>query len=91
MPALLVRDQDYDVVVSHDTVWVNDAVGMCIGRFGPRGVDVHANAQDQLEGAHCLACCKRTANPHGDWGFFVNNMLNHHRIQLTDQDRPERI
>ncbi|AXQ69329.1 hypothetical protein HOU02_gp396 [Caulobacter phage CcrBL9] len=85
---LLVLDEHYDVVVSHDTVWVNDAVGMCIGRFGPRGIDVHATAQDQLEGAHCLACAKRTADVDQDWSFFVDNMLTHHRIKLTDKDRP---
>lgn len=84
----MVRDQDYDVDVSRDTVWVNDAVGMCIGRFGPRGIDVHATAKDQINGAHCLACAHRSDDPDRDWGFFVDNMRLHHAVILTEKDRP---
>lgn len=42
------------IVTNGSTVWVNDPYG-CLGRFGPRGIDVHRSVTEQMaDKGECL-------------------------------------
>ena len=41
--------RQYKIETDGTTVWVNSETGMCIGRFGRNGVDVHRDFEAQLE------------------------------------------
>lgn len=65
-----------DVEVLHDsrTVWVNGPDGLCIGRFGRRGIDVHRSMAEQLKtGKQCLACTHSRPDLVG-WEQFIRLM-----------------
>lgn len=59
------------------TVWVHVAPGETVGRFGPRGVDVHNTIEQQLAGEpQCRACTHRQPTA-TDWESFVAGMAEH--------------
>lgn len=69
-------------------MWVNASDGMCIGRFGARGVDVHRSAADQASGApQCLDCIHDLA-PGEAWARFVESMALHHGVAVGPDWRP---
>lgn len=39
---------DHEILTGANAVWVNDATGHCIGRFGRLGIDVHHPANQAL-------------------------------------------
>lgn len=56
------------------TVWVNAGDGTSVGRFGPRGIDVHYNSREQaLTGKQCKDCT-HTKPTFEDWDRFVVQM-----------------
>jgi hypothetical protein len=77
-----------EILTSAGAVWVNDASGHCIGRFGRLGVDVHHPAETQLKhGGQCLACSHRRTGE-DDWQRFRVLMLEHHGAVVSDAARP---
>lgn len=79
-----------EIIRDHKTVWVNDPMGMCIGRFqvGPFGpmMDVHESAERQLEGHHCLDCAR---GDEATWERFVSSMAEHHGVTVPNDMRPD--
>lgn len=73
------------VQVSADgsTVWVHAIDGSTVGRFSKRfGLDVHATATDQINGAiQCLHCTHAPAGPI-EWKLFRRLMQQHHQIDV---------
>lgn len=80
--------RDVDIVTDGTTVWVNASDGMCIGRFGPRGIDIHQDTRGQLAGEHCLFC-RKSADPlakrgtRSDWLLFVEKMRALHGVEIS--------
>lgn len=69
-------------------VWVNDHTGRSIGRFTPRGVDVHKTGPEQLaSGTQCLDCFD-DAEPARAWDKFVRSMQQHHGVTIPDTAKP---
>jgi hypothetical protein len=69
-------------------VWINDASGMCIGRFSARGVDVHRGADAQLRGEpQCLDCIHDLPFDES-WDRFVGSMLKHHGVTVAAGFKP---
>lgn len=80
--------RDYEIVGDGATVWVNASDGMCIGRFGARGVDVHRSAAEQASGApQCLDCIHGLA-PAEAWARFVESMARHHGVAVGPDRMP---
>lgn len=79
---------DFEVLTDTRTVWVNGADGMNLGRYGPRGVDVHVNFDGQLAGGYCADCFVRTDDPRADWDRFRESMKRVHDIDVSDGFRP---
>lgn len=76
-------NQLFEIYTDGTTVWVNGP-GVCLGRFGPRGVDVHRNAEEQMAGeGQCLDC---RVEP--DWSGFVSSMQIYHQIEVDAKYRP---
>jgi len=63
------------------TVWVNGSHGGMIGRFSPRGIDVHG-----ADDVHCLDC--RPAPKENPWRAFAESMLEHHHVHVPDSFQP---
>jgi hypothetical protein len=83
-----IEGRDYEVVADGATVWVNASDGMCIGRFGARGVDVHRSAAEQAAGApQCLDCIHGLA-PAEAWSRFVESMARHHGVAIGSEWTP---
>ena len=75
-------EPQHEITTDGRTVWVNAAV--CLGRFSPFGVDVHKDAEGQMQsGLQCLEC-----SADSDWTTFVAAMLKHHDITVPDKYRP---
>ena len=73
----------HQITTDGHTVWVNSPE-VCLGRFGPNGVDVHKDAEGQVEsGVSCLDCDRKP-----DWGRFVASMKEHHDITVEENYRP---
>jgi len=77
-----------DQVTDGTTIWINSSDGMCIGRLSPRGIDVHASAERQLEGEHCLHC-ETAAKPCAKeiafamYVQFCAKMKEHHGVEVS--------
>jgi hypothetical protein len=70
------------------TIWVNDATGMCIGRFSRRGIDVHRSSDAQLRGeSQCLDCIHDLPFDES-WDRFVESMLKHHGVTISASLKP---
>jgi len=79
-----VASDEVEITTDGKTVWVNGS-GVCLGRFGPRGVDVHRRAEEQLAGLpQCLDC-----RPVPDWEAFVASMKEHHGVEVDSVFEPE--
>lgn len=77
-----------EIISNGLTVWVNEATGMCIGRFSSRGVDVHRDAESQLRGdAQCLDCTHDLPFDES-WDRFVESMFKHHGITIPTELKP---
>lgn len=78
----------YDIDSDGKTVWVNSSDGVCIGRFGRFGVDVHHDLKGQMDsGSQCLFC---THTPPGakEWHQFQEAMAQHHEVFVSEHYRP---
>jgi hypothetical protein len=71
MKVLFERD-GLQIECDGKTLWVNGLHG-AIGRFSPRGVDVHNH-----ENNACIGC-----GPVPDWEGFVEEMQKHHGIDVS--------
>lgn len=73
------------------TVWANGPDGSCLGRFGTMGIDIHNSAADQADGkGECLLCTHgRTTLEH--WNRFVDGMMHHHGVKISQRHRPNRL
>lgn len=73
------------------SVWVHDARGFTVGRFGRTGVDVHHGLEAQsATGKQCLDCTHGFTGP-AEWLRFKNSMRDHHEIEVKDDHRPRYI
>ena len=77
-----------ELLTDGDTLWVNDHVGMCIGRFGARGVDVHRSAAEQVAGAPQCLDCIHDLPPVEAWDRFVSSMAKHHAVRIGPEWKP---
>ena len=80
--------REHEILTDGQTVWVNLDDGMCIGRFSRFGVDVHNDAETQLEtGKQCLDCIHDLPH-HEAWERFRGSMLTHYQIEVEESLRP---
>lgn len=77
-----------ELLTDGDTLWVNDHVGMCIERFGARGVDVHRSAAEQVAGAPQCLDCIHDLPPVEAWDRFVSSMAKHHAVRIGPEWKP---
>lgn len=73
-----------EVTSNGTTVWVNGPLA-ALGRFGPRGIDVH-----NAEGTGCLHCT-HGATTLKDWDTFVEDMKQYHDVDVESAHIPEFI
>lgn len=66
------------------TVWVNGSDGL-IGRFGPRGVDVHADGKC-LPNTCTSTLARQTVE---DWRRFRHLLLQYHNVNVSDSLMPK--
>lgn len=85
MPA----NDHHEITSDGVTVWVNDNMGTCIGRFGKLGFEVHRDTEGQLSGgSQCLACNERTDDFEADWATFKADMLRFYGVAVGDAVKP---
>ncbi len=72
------------------TVWVNDANGCNIARFGRFGIDVHRPLNEQATEGQCLYCTAGEVTKE-DWETFKREVLRHHGVTVTDKYKPMRF
>ena len=78
----------HQIVSDGTTVWVNDATGYCLGRFGRMGIDVHVPPSDD-GGRECLYCMSTYAVTIDDWQSFVSKMREHHGVKISHEYMPK--
>lgn len=72
------------------TVWVN-VRGVCLGRFGRQGIDIHHDLEGQEKhGVECLMCTHGPVTKE-DWPRFIEGMFEHHGIIVPEEHRPHRF
>jgi hypothetical protein len=77
----------HDIRSDGRTVWINDESGL-IGRFGPRGIDIHQTVTNQLaSGKECLFCTHEPTNEK-DWDTFVLKMKELYSIDVPLEHKP---
>ena len=76
-----------EVLSDGRTVWVNANDGSSIGRFGFGGIDIHKEVSAQKDGTQCLDCTHKTPDLN-DWRRFVDGMLTHHGVHVSEKHRP---
>lgn len=82
------RIPDFEVVSDGRTVWVNGADGMCLGRFGPVGIDIHRDFAAQARGeSECLACTHEKPDIKA-WRQFQILMRRHYAVGIGDDHMP---
>jgi len=77
-----------EIISDGRTVWVNEASGMCIGRFSARGVDVHRSGDCQLRGESSCLDCVHDLPFDESWDRFVESMLKHHGVSVSASLKP---
>ncbi|WP_408902884.1 hypothetical protein [Methylobacterium radiotolerans] len=82
------RGETLELLTDGHTLWVNDGVGMCIGRFGARGVDIHRSAAEQVAGAPQCLDCIHDLPPAEAWDRFVSSMAKHHAVRIGPEWKP---
>ncbi len=82
------RGETLELLTDGHTLWVNDGVGMCIGRFGARGVDIHRSAAEQVAGAPQCLDCIHDLPPVEAWNRFVASMAKHHAVRIGPDWKP---
>lgn len=84
------RTARYEVSTDGRTVWVNTAV--CLGRFGPMGIDVHKDITEQMAktGTECLFCT-HTPTTREDWELFRKKMKELHDVIVPQKYMPRRF
>ena len=70
-------DDKFEVTANGETMWVNSHASGAVGRFSPRGVDVH-----NTENSACVNC-----SPVPNWQAFVEGMRRVHGIDLSELRR----
>lgn len=85
------RPVEHEITSDGTSVWINDEQGMCIGRYGRLGTDVHNDVAAQILGeGQCLDCRRHTGDLAVDWDYFKASMLQHYGIAVGDEHKPER-
>lgn len=81
---------NHEVTSDGRVVWVNSAeTGMCLGRFGRGGIDIHHDIEMQkAEGKQCLHCT-HTLPTEKDWHTFVTKMKEHYEVSVGEEHRPK--
>ena len=73
-------DDTFEILSDGRTCWVNGVDGGAIGRWSPRGSDVHRTATEQLAGAsQCIECV-----PTATWADFREAMKRHYGVILDE-------
>lgn len=71
------------------TVWVNSAMGVCVGRFSRFGIDIHRDFTAQVAGEpECLDCTHEKPTL-AEWERFKSGMMEHYGVVVGDEHRPE--
>ena len=93
-----MRSQESDgheVAWDGRTVWVNSGkTGTSLARFGPTGIDIHHDLQEQLRtGQQCLRCSHVAGKLPGvhEWREFCSQVLHHHGVQVPEAARPSYV
>ena len=81
---------EVDITSDGVTVWVNNDVGYCLGRFGKMGIDIHSNPKSVKEMQQCILCTHEQTTL-GDGHRFIEGMRQHHNITVPDEYRPTRF
>jgi len=76
-----------EIVSDSRTVWVNDATGNCVGRFGPMGVDVHNAVAEQSVKGQCHYCTHERPTE-AEWSRFATLMRVRHDADVAEH-RPK--
>lgn len=83
-----VEWSDVEQTTDGTTIWINSKRGMNIGRLSPRGIDVHHDTRQRLNGGHCLFC-EPALNPrqkHVTFAMYVRfceKMQEHHKVGVS--------
>lgn len=84
----ITRGMPPEVAWDGNTVWVNSAKGMCVGRFSRVGVDVHNDFDTQVAtGKQCMKCT-HTCPTMADWDLFVLTMTRLYGASITEEHKP---
>jgi hypothetical protein len=81
-----VEEPLHDITTDGRTVWVNGEGGL-LGRFGPRGIDVHRPMGEQSANGECLYCTHSHTSA-ADWDTFVAKMAEHFSIVVPPRFKP---
>ena len=75
----------HEIVSDGTRVWINGPDGAAVARFSARaGRDVHKPFAEVVEsGEECLDC-----SPSTDWPEFVESVLRHYGLEVSDRHRP---
>ena len=80
--------EDVEFVSDGRTVWINNALGYCLGRFGLMGIDVHVPPRDDQR-REC-AYCTHKPTTEADWHVFVEKMREVHGVRVPAEHQPQR-
>ncbi len=78
----------YSVESDGTTVWVNNLMGWCVGRFGPTGYDFN-NLLSMLGGYKASGSDGRTNLK--DWAAFSRLMRGMFGVMVGDMHKPSRL
>lgn len=74
-----------------NTVWVQNAQGDCLARFGRLGIDIHRSTAAQLAGeSQCLFCTHERTTIE-DWELFRQKVKHLHGIEVPEEAMPMRF
>lgn len=82
--------EEADIYSDGVSVWVNNA-DCCLGRFAMFGIDVHRAYNPQK--SHDLEClhCTHERTTEADWETFKQKMLEHHKVVVSEDHKPQRF
>mgnify|MGYP001324792025 CR=1 FL=1 len=79
---------EHEVIVCRSTsrVWINAGDGSSVGRFSPKGIDLHNTVTDMLAGApECRFCTHHPATI-ADWTLFRERALEWFGVHLAEDE-----
>lgn len=78
----------YAIEFDGRVVWVNHVSGVCVGRFGTGGIDIHKDLEGQLAGGSpCLHCTHERPGA-AEWDVFVKTFHEIYGVYVPPEARP---